>query len=403
MNDPGAGGRPLTRRRLLGAAAGLGLSALVASCTRSDGPNDASSPPVGSEAWWDEQRRVGLLNFANWPYYIDRHKRSRPSLELFMREKAITVNYYRPIRDMPSFYQQIRPVLESGGDTGYDLMVLSNGPELTEMIRRGWVIELDHALLPGFEAHAGSLVRDPAWDPGNRFTIAWQSGFTGIAYRPEAVEALGHEPTSVRDLWDPRLDRRVGMMSDTYELGSFGLLAVGVDPAEAQQDAWSDAAAELEGQRDSVRPRYYDQGYIDALARGDIWISMGWSGDVYQINALGHPELRFAMPDEGAMFWTDNMVIPAGAQHPLDAIIYIDYVYDPRIAAMIADWVWYVSPVPEAKQIVAEDLDDPEVANSPLVFPGEQVAREGVRDYPVFANSDAFNEWVRLFQPIVFG
>ena len=403
--DANAGSPVITRRRVLGAAAALGLTGLLGACTDEGGSDagPAAGPAVGSPGWWDRQRRVGLLNFANWPYYIDRHKGSRPSLELFMRETAITVNYYRPIRDMQSFYARIRPVLESGGDTGYDLMVLSNGPELSEMIARGWVTELDHSLLSNFAAHAGPLVRDPAWDPGNRSTIAWQSGFTGIAYRPEAIDALGHEPASVRDLWDPRLDRRVGMMSDTYELGSFGLLAIGVDPAAATPDAWAGAASELQAQRDAVRPRYYDQGYIDALARGDVWISMAWSGDVYQINALGHPEVRFAIPQEGAMFWTDNMVIPAGAEHPLDAAIYMNYVYEPRIAAMIADWVWYVSPVPEAKQIVAEDLGDPDVANSPLVFPGDDLAAGGrVNDYPVFADGAAFDEWVGTFQPIVY-
>ena len=393
------------RRRFLSAAAAGGLAAIISGCTGGRGRDERGTPApaVGSAEWWRDQERVGLLNFANWPYYIDRARRSRPSLELFMREKAITVNYYRPIRDMQSFYAEIRPVLESGDDTHYDLMVLSNGPELTEMIRRGWVIELDHSLLPNFAAHAGPLVRDPAWDPDNRFTIAWQSGFTGIAYRPEAVEALGRKPTSVRDLWDPRLERRVGMMADTNELGSFGLLSLGVDPAAAPPDSWFAAAAELEQQRDAVRPRYYDQGYIDALARGDVWISMAWSGDVFQINALGHPEVSFVVPDEGAMFWTDSMVIPAQAQHPLDATIYMDYVYEPRIAAMIADWVWYVSPVPEAKEIVAEDLDDPQVARSPLVFPGEDVSTETrVRDYRVFADDAEFADWVAIFQPIVY-
>jgi spermidine/putrescine transport system substrate-binding protein len=395
------------RRFLSGAvgAAGWAIAAAAGACTpvRRGEPEASASPSPGSADWWAAQRRVGLLNFANWPYYIDRHKGSRPSLELFMREKAITVNYYRPIRDMQSFYARIRPILESGGDTGYDLMVLSNGPELDEMIERGWLIEIDHSLLPSFAAHAGPLVRDPAWDPGNRFTVAWQSGFTGIAYRPEAVEMLGREPTSVRDLWDPRLEHRVGMMADTYELGSFGLLAVGVDPAASTADAWRTAADALDRQRRVVSPRYYDQGYIGALARGDVWISMAWSGDVFQINALGHPEIGFVVPDEGAMFWTDSMVIPAMAQHPVDAAIYMDFVYEPRIAAMIAAWVWYVSPVPEAKKIVAEDLGEEEVAGSPLVFPGPDVSAGGrVNDYFVFADPAEFDEWVATFRPIVY-
>jgi spermidine/putrescine transport system substrate-binding protein len=138
--------------------------------------------------------------------------------------------------------------------------------------------------------------------------------------------------------------------------------------------------------------------------RGDIWISMAWSGDVFQINSMGHPEIRFVVPDEGVMFWTDSMVIPAGARHPLDASIYIDYVYQPRIAAMIADWVWYISPVPAAKRIVAEEFGDVAVARSPLVFPGPDVSATTLtRDYYVFADQAEFGDWVGTFQPIVYG
>jgi spermidine/putrescine transport system substrate-binding protein len=281
---------------------------------------------------------------------------------------------------------------------------MTNGPEVNRLIASGWLTPLDQSLLPNFHRYASDLVRDPNWDPGNRYTVAWQSGLTGIAYRPEAVEALGRRPRSIHDLFDPALEGRVGMMSDLNDLGSAGLLAIDVVPGESTQDDWLRAADALREQRAAgVVRSYYGQSYIGALRRGDTWASQAWSGDVFQAQQLGTEELTFVVPEEGALLWTDNMMIPLNARHPLDAMTYIDFVYRPDVAAMIADWVWYVSPVPEAKQIVAEDLDDPEVANSPLVFPGEQVAREGVRDYPVFANSDAFNEWVRLFQPIVFG
>jgi spermidine/putrescine transport system substrate-binding protein len=269
------------------------------------------------------------------------------------------------------------------------------------------VIPLDHSRLPNFERNAGPLVRDPLWDPDNRYSLAWQSGLTGLAYTPEAVQALGREPTSVQDLWEPALEGKVGMMSDLVELGSIGLLAAGVDPAASTHDDWRTAAGMLRGQKESVRPRYYDQGYIEALARRDTWLTLAWSGDVFQANNLGHPNLRFVVPTEGAMFWTDNMLIPANAEHPLDALTYMDFVYRPSVAAMIADWVWYICPVPAARPIVAKELDDPEVARSPLVFPGPNLAQGGalgggVRDYYVYADAAEYGEWVAVFEPVVY-
>lgn len=426
----------LSRRAMLRAlGAGLGAMALpsvgLAACdpdpsrasdTGPSGATAAGAPGVDWDAWWDGQRLAYRLDFANWPYYIDRRRDdSHPSLDLFTAATGIAVDYRRPIRDNAAFLDGIRPALRAGDPIGYDLIVISNGPELSELIGNGWVTPLDHSRMPNFARFAGPLVRAPAWDPGNRYSVAWQSGLTGIAYTPEAVEALGREPASLQDLWEPALAGKVGMMSDLVELGSAGLLSIGVDPTSSTPEDWRRAAQALRVQKDRVAPRYYDQGYIDALARRDTWITLAWSGDVFQLNNLGHPNLRFAVPVEGAMLWTDNMLIPRTAAHPLDALTYMDFVYRPKVAAMIADWVWYVCPVPAAKPIVAKRLDDPEVARSPLVFPGrdligDPVDEEGdattgdegavlgsrVRDYYVFGDPAEFAEWTAVFEPVVY-
>jgi spermidine/putrescine transport system substrate-binding protein len=403
--------------RGLGIAAG---TAVLAGCTRPPtGPSGVPPPtsptpePSDPRTWWRDRTSTGQVRFANWPYYIDRRRdNSHPSLEAFTRETGIQVTYSRPIRGNERFLERLRPFLEAGEPPPWDLIVMTNGPELSTLVREGWVLPLDHGRLPTFDRYAGPLVRDPAWDPGNRYSVAWQSGFTGLGYRPEAVEALGRAPRSVQDLWDPRLQGRVGMMSDLLELGSFGMLGLGIEPESSGPDEWRLAADHLRAQRDAVAPRYYDQGYLQALARGDTWLSLAWSGDVFQLNQLGHPELRFTMPEEGAMFWTDNMMIPAGAENPVDALALMDFVYRPRIAGLIADWVWYVTPVPAAKQVVAGRLDDPVVAKSPLVFPPvDALSDEGeggplgapIRDYRVFETPQEYEDWRSIFEPTIYG
>jgi spermidine/putrescine transport system substrate-binding protein len=418
----------LSRRALL-RSLGVGASALALSplsltaCDRdpgrAGGPTASASPETDWDAWWADQQLTGLMDFANWPYYIDRRRdNSHPSLDLFESETGIRVNYYRPIRDNATFLDRIRPALEADRTLDYDIIVITNGPQLTELITSGWVTPLDHTRLPNYQRYAGPLVRSPEWDPGNRYSIAWQSGLTGIAYAPEAVEAIGHEPTSLRDLWNPALEGKVGMMSDLVELGSAGLLAIGVDPSSSTPANWQSAAEVLRVQRETVGARYYDQGYVDALTRGDTWATLAWSGDIFQLNNLGHPELRFVVPTEGAMIWTDNMLIPRNAAHPLDALTYMDFVYRPDVAAIIADWVWYICPVPAAKPIVADELGDPVVANSPLVFPGPDLIGELVegtegeggpqllgsrlRNYYVYADADEYDEWAAVFEPIIY-
>ena len=227
---------------------------------------------------------------------------------------------------------------------------MTNGPEVTKLINSGWLTPLDPTRMQNFDRYASELVRDPPWDPGNRYTVAWQSGLTGIAFRPEAVQALGRRPQSIADLFDPALEGRVGMMSDSLDLGSAGLLELGIDPETSTEADWLKAADSLREQRAAGLVRqYYAQSYIGALRSGEIWASQAWSGDVFQAQQLGSEGLRFVVPDEGAILWTDNLMITRNARHPVDAMTYIDFVYRPDVAAMIADWVWYISPVPAAR------------------------------------------------------
>jgi spermidine/putrescine transport system substrate-binding protein len=407
--------------RALGVGVGTAAVAPLFSCTRkadvsAGGSTSATVTPSNTVedpiTFWADQQIAGVVDFANWPYYIDRTRTgAHPSLERFTEETGIDARYTRPIRGNARFLDKIRPSLEAG-NPAYDLIVITNGPELTELISSGWVAPLNHDLLPNFARYAAELVRGPAWDPDNRYTAAWQSGFTGLGFRPEAVDALGREPKSVKDLWDPKLRDRVGMMTDLLDLGSAGLLATGADPATSTVEDWRRAADHLGEQHERVAARYYDQGYIDALGRGDTWLSLAWSGDVFQLQQLGHPEVRWIMPEEGAMFWTDNMMIPRDAQHPADAITLMDFVYRPEIAALIADWVWYVSPVPAAQDVIARRLHDPVVAKSPLVFPHigpsgltsnePSILDAPIRNYFVFSTPDQYEVWRSLFEPVIY-
>ena len=165
------------------------------------------------------------------------------------------------------------------------------------------------------------------------------------------------------------------------------MLAAGIEPETSTEADWHEAARWLQARiDDGLRVTFFKQNYVNALANGDVVASMAWSGDIYQENAIGAPEgLQFATPADGALLWTDNMVIPAGAQHPVDAITLMDFVYQPTIAAMITEFVAYVTPVPAARDEILADANTAAdlrtkgklsvLADSPLVFlPPEQAA-----------------------------
>ena len=199
-----------SRRRLLRAAgagaAGAGMIGFLDACGIA-GTRGTGAENVNWSVFWAQQHKAGVLDWANWPLYIDSaHGGDHPSIDLFSRQTGTTVNYRAVIQDNPSFFAQISPVLQAGQSIGYDLIVISDGWELTQLIQNRWLIPLDQSRMPNFHRHAGSIARDPPFDPGNRYTASWQSGLTGIAYDPRMT---GHEITSVKDLWDPAFKGKV--------------------------------------------------------------------------------------------------------------------------------------------------------------------------------------------------
>jgi spermidine/putrescine transport system substrate-binding protein len=391
-----------SRRRFVRGTAGLlaagSLAGVISACgvagTRDTGWKDG----FDWTAWWKQQQRQGTFDFANWPLYIDRTKDGSPTLNDFSKKYGVTVNYRPVIQDNASFFAQISPVLQAGQSTGYDMIVISDGWELTQMIKNHWLIPLDHSRIPNFRRYASPTLKNPVYDPGNEYTVAWQSGITGIAYDPTKT---GRDINTVKDLFDPAFAGQVGMMADDTELASCGMLALGIEPSTSTPADWRKAADLLRKQReDGIVRQYYDQSYIKALQQGDTIISMAWSGDVFQAQLSGNSNLKFVVPDEGGMFWHDNCMIPYHAAHPVDAMLWIDYFYRPDIQALITDWVNYVSPVPSAQPIVADKLDDPTVADSPLVFPTPAIDKQLVAYYD-FKGIDDHEEWTSIFDPII--
>lgn len=408
--------RRMSRRDLLrygGVGAGaLSLGAILAACGGQPGGGAGGGGGTGGggasvEPGLFDGEPNGVLNFANWPLYIDKKKVSGetvyPSLDKFTTDTGIQVNYREVINANADFFGKIQPQLAAGQSIGYDIIVITNGTTLDKLFALNYLVELPADKRPNFDQYANPAVKDPAYDPGNRFTMPWQSGMTGIGWDPKQVADLrpsNPEITSVMDLFDPAFAGKVGMFADNADMPCLTMVGMGVDPTTSTPDDWQAAADLLNQQKDDgIVRQYFTQNYTNALQNGDVALTMAWSGDIYQLNAEGDATgLQFCIPDEGIIVWTDNMCIPVGVENPVDAITYMDYVYDPQVAGMIASWVNYFTPVPDAAQYV----DPPELADSALIFPTE-ADLASTYTYYVFTSPEQEQEWNALFQPIYQG
>jgi spermidine/putrescine transport system substrate-binding protein len=313
-----------------------------------------------------------ILNFANWPAYIDvatsgPDKGKNPSLLQFTAATGVKVNYQEKIDDNNSFVATIRDQLKAGLDTGWDLMVLTDWMA-ARLIGLGWISRIHQENVPNCQANLRDALRNLPWDPKNDFHYTWQSGMTGVGYNKKSVAKAGMQPlTKLADLWDSRLAGHVTFLTEMRDTFGLGMLKLGIDPATCTIDDVNKVVADMQplvGQG----LRFTGNSYLQDFANGKVWAAMVWSGD---LASSGSADDTFVFPDEGTMIWSDNMLIPNGAQHQRAAEAMMNWVYDPKIAAEIEDYVYYVCPVKGA-DVEIKKLDPP-AATNPLIFPTPEI------------------------------
>jgi spermidine/putrescine transport system substrate-binding protein len=375
--------RRMSRRNMLklgGVSVGaVSMSSILAACSSDSSTSGGGSGSSSSASVDFDPANAGTtLNFANWPLYIDKANRGYPSLDAFKEASGIAVTYNDEINDNASFFGELLPQLQAGQDTGRDIVVITNGEYLAALIQNGWATELDPNYRPNFDANAASWAKSPFYDEGNKHTMAWQSGLTGVGYNTElAIKP----PTKLDDL----------MSTDYFRSGTVGVLKsdapdlvmvnLGIDPKTSEQPEWDEAAAWLTKLRDSdTFYAAYDQGYVDDLTAGNIAGTMAWSGDVLYYKIWEGQPFEFIVPDDGALLWIDNMLIPANSANPAGALEMMDFFYKPDIAQMVTEWVLYMSPVPAVQDLIDQHAQDEsgkyaeqlaETAESPMLWPDE--------------------------------
>lgn len=334
-----------------------GLTACTSSGTHPRPATSPSTPPV--------VRDNGPIRWANWPAYIDKRGTHKPTLEEFIRRSGIDVTYTTPINDNQEFLDAIVDPLQSGTDVGYDVITMTSWAS-ARLITAGQVQPFGPVPNSG---NVISALATPSWDPEQRFTMPWQSGLTGIAYDARRVDrAIG----SIAELFErPDLAGNVGMLLEWNDTLGMALLAQGRDLNDLSADMISEALDYLGSRtRAGQFAGFYGNDFMPALERGELVASLAWSGDVLQ-KQLQNPYLKFVVPEEGLLIWSDDLLVPAGSEQAGAVAALADYYYRPDVAARVAAWVNYICPVLGAQEQLARL--DPGLAHNPLIFPDQTI------------------------------
>jgi spermidine/putrescine transport system substrate-binding protein len=371
----------VTRRGFLQGSALVGFSAFLAACgTKGTGASASPSAsasasasitpePTASPSPTAKPSPAAILNFANWPLYIDvdaKDNTKHKTLEDFTAKYGTKVKYAEVIDDNESFFGTIKPVLEQKQDTGWDLIVLTDWMA-GKIIRLGWVEQMDLGNMPNKVANLKKIYLDVDFDPTNDHHAPWQSGMTGLGYDSAKTGDL----SSLAVLWDAKYKGKVDYLTEMRDAVGLTMLKQGKDPSQASRADCDAAIAEIKTAVDGGIVRAFKgNAYAVDLVKGDVILSMAWSGDIVQ-KQLEKKTLKFTVADEGGMLWTDNLMIPKGAQHKYTAELFIDFYYTPAIAAQVEAYVNYICPINGAQEALVKD--NPDIANNPLIFPPDAV------------------------------
>jgi spermidine/putrescine transport system substrate-binding protein len=210
---------------------------------------------------------------------------------------------------------------------------------------------------------------------------------------------LAPDIDSISDLFDPKYKCHITMLTELRDTVPMTLKSMGIDPDTATPDQWMEAVDKIEQAADSGQIRKFTgNDYIRELASGDAWASLGWSGDAVQLQA-DNPAIEFVMPKEGCMLWSTSLEIPVGAPNPEAAQALMNFVYDPKVQADIAEWVNYVTPVAGVKRIVRKR--DPKLAENQLIFPSASYTKDCTFE-PVLGG-ELGDEVTQAFEAVITG
>ena len=353
-------GRVPGLRLLIIAGLALAASLAIAACGGGDDGGIESGTGGDVETVQVSGKPSGDLTISNWPLYID--KQTVPDFE---KATGVSVKYIEDVNDNVEFFGKVQPLLAKGESGGRSIMVVTDWMA-KKMYDLGYVQNLDKSAIPNVEKNIVPSLRGRPFDPNNDFAVPWQSGMTGLVVRTD----LAPDIKSICDLFDPKYKGKVDMLTEMRDTVPLVMKCEGVDLSQATEQDWLDAIDKIgQAADDGQIRRFTGNDYARDLTSGDAVAVIGWSGDAIQLQA-DNPDIKFVMPKEGCMLWSDNMVIPVGAPNPTAAEAWMNYVYDPKNQAQITDWNYYVSPVSGVKEILQKI--DPPAAKSELIFPSEQ-------------------------------
>lgn len=333
-------------------AAAAALLLTLAGCAKKEAAPGAAAPAAAAPA---TAAATGpcKLNLFIWSEYID------PEIVAgFEKEYSckVTIDLYEDNESMMS-------KLQGGGTALYDIVV--PGQYLIPvMVKLGLLAELRHENIPNL-ANLDEKFVNPVFDPGNKYSAAYQWGTVGIYLRKKPGK-------TVDETWGLMFDKEKQygsflLMDSVREmLGSMArykgmsVNSTSLDDLRAQSAALAEAKQRSQGFEGGVG------GKNKVLAKA-VDAAVVYNGDAVR-GMSDDPETYYFVPREGGVLWLDNLAVPSQAPHRDVAEKFINYILDAKVGAQLSNFNQYATPNKAAKAFITPA----DLANS-AIYPSAEM------------------------------
>ena len=305
-----------------------------------------------------------VLNVYNWGEYIE-----QSTIDMFEEKYPYIDVNYTTFDSNEAMYSKI-----VSGAASYDIVIPSEYM-VSKLIQENMLAELDYSNIPNYK-YIGEAYKNLSSDPENKYSVPYFWGTVVVIYNSAHVDEADVADKSLSLLWNEKYANKILMFDNPRDSFGIALTKLGYSMNSDTDSQWQEAAKLLSEQKPIVQA-YVMDAIFDKMESGEAWIAPYYAGDALVIQET-NPDIQFYMPAEGTNMFVDSMCILNTTEHQKEAELFINFMCDPKIAAMNAETVGYATPNTEALKLL-----DPEITENELIYPDEEYLKKNTE---VFIN-----------------
>ena len=258
--------------------------------------------------------------------------------------------------------------LQAGGVSQYDIIVPSDYI-MPVLINQKLIQPIDHSKVPNLK-NLKPIFKETSYDPGNKWSVAWQWGTVGLMYRKDRISDKDAQSWSI--LFDPKKNPGPFWLIDSVrEMMGIALLYLGYDFNSTEPKELKEAADLLVATKKTKNCMGFKPGVggKNDVVAGTAAAAIVYNGDAIQSVTETPDKLAFVVPKEGSEIWFDSMCIPAKAPNPDAAHKWINWILEPKVGADLSNYNQFATPnAASMPYITPEDIKNPGIYPTPDIM-----------------------------------